>query len=128
LDFLPKSINLKLNLYRASGFLPLSPRKLSSMLINFKYSGGYANLQLNYWANTDNLPKEIREELLALIEKSQALKLQPQQGEAYPDALTYELELSTENHHQLLAFDDRTVPSQLRPLLTRLQELAISSR
>jgi hypothetical protein len=103
-----------------------------TMRIDFESSGGFANLQLTYRANTDELPQELAEELLKLIESSGFFDLQP--GEVAstspgpPDASSYRLSLSEGRRRNSLSFNDFTAPAQLRPLLERLQKLAIDQR
>ncbi len=101
------------------------------MFIRFKCSGGYANLSLDYQIDATTLPADLKEELLTLVNQSNVFELQPEHLNTrgtYPDELFYELEVSSDDRHQSLSLNDSSVPVELRPLLTRLQQLAIQSR
>jgi len=101
---------------------------LKTMLIDFECSGGYAGLQLAYHADTDELPEKVRDELLSLVKDSGVFDMKPdrlsRQQAAYPDAMNYRLSLSEGGREISLLLDDAAVPESLRPLLSRLQDLA----
>lgn len=97
------------------------------MHIDFKCSGGYANLRLTYRADTDELPQELAKELLRLVENAGVFDL-PQTvaptSAGPPDVFFYQLSLHEGNRQTLLSFNDVTAPTALHPLLTRLRQLA----
>jgi len=52
------------------------------MRIDFECSGGYANIRLAYHVDTDELPQEVANEILELVESSGIFDLQ--QSEVAP--------------------------------------------
>lgn len=99
------------------------------MRIDFVFSGGYANIRAAYHANTDELPKEVAEELLRLVESSGILALQQSDvaptSAGPPDVFFYRLSLYEVGRRKSLSFNDVTVPSALHPLLALLRKLAL---
>ncbi len=102
------------------------------MQIDFKCSGGFANLQLTYLADTDELPQELAQELLRLVESSVFFEIQPEEvalrTSGPPDVFFYSISLSDGSRQKFLAFNDVTAPASLQPLLARLRRLAIAQR
>ncbi len=102
------------------------------MHIDFQSSGGYANIELKYVENTDDLPKAIAEEIFNLVTNSGFFEIS--QSEIAPnssrvrDALVYRLTINYSGRAKTLSFNDATAPTRLRPLLTRLQQLAINKK
>jgi hypothetical protein len=98
------------------------------MQIYFESSGGYANIRTTYHGNTDELPEEVSNELIKLVESSRVLDLQDSEvapsSSGPPDVMYYKLTVQEGNKRASLYFNDVTAPDSLRPLLTRLQELA----
>jgi hypothetical protein len=98
------------------------------MRIDFECSGGYANIRLTYHADTDELPQEVTNELLGLVESSGIFDLQQSEvvptSEGPPDVFFYRLSLYEGNRRKSLYFNDVTAPSTLQPLLALLRELA----
>ncbi len=102
------------------------------MIIEFECSGGFAYLRLNYRVNTDEISPELAKELLVLVQKSglpelEAGGLQPASPDP-PGVLRYRLTLSDRGAVHSLEMNDLNVPPKLRPLLTRLQDLAIDQK
>lgn len=99
------------------------------MHIDFKCSGGFANLRLRYHADTDNLPKELSEELIMLVESSGIFNIQQneiaQTGTGPPDVFFYHLSISDGSRRLSLTFNDVTAPESIHPLLSRLRKLAL---
>lgn len=102
------------------------------MKIRFKSSGGYANLQLSYNVDTNHISAQRAQELFSLIDSARVFELETSDEastrDGPPDVLFYELSIEDENRNTSLAYNDMTVPDGLRPLLIRLQELAIEQR
>lgn len=102
------------------------------MQIDFESSGGYANLRLTYRADTNELPQELAEELLSLVENSSVFQLQQSEvapkSAGPPDVFLYQLSLHEGSRQISLSFNDVTAPASLRPLLARLRQLAIEQR
>jgi hypothetical protein len=102
------------------------------MLIDFEFSGGFANLRFKYNVDTDTLPPQLAEELLRLVDDSGVFSIQPGEvapgSHGPPDVLSYRLSLSGSGGTQSLVMNDVTVPVRLRPLLTFLQKLAIEQK
>lgn len=102
------------------------------MQIDFECSGGYANLQLIYRAETDDLPQELAEEILGLVENSGVFDLQQSavapKSSGPPDVFFYRLSLHASNRQTSLSFNDVTAPAALHPLLGHLRQLALEQR
>ncbi len=102
------------------------------MHIEFERSGGFAGFLLKYQADTDELPKEVAEEILRLVESSGVFDLQPDEvapeSSGPPDVFFYQLLLSEGSRKKSLSFNDITTPATLRPLLGYLQKLALDQR
>ncbi|MHB9072824.1 MAG: protealysin inhibitor emfourin [Desulfobaccales bacterium] len=99
------------------------------MHIHFECFGGFANLRLTFTADTDDLPPQLAEELLGLVDASGVFNIKPSEvtsgSHGPPDVLLYQLSLSDAGRVQSLVLNDVTVPVTLRPLLTFLQTLAL---
>ncbi len=99
------------------------------MRIDFECSGGYAGLQLEYHVDTDELPQELAEKLLSLVERAAVFDLQPEKVAPeipdIPDVLSYRLTLHEGDRMISLSLNDITAPDSLRPLLSFLHELAL---
>jgi hypothetical protein len=102
------------------------------MIIDFERSGGYANLRLRYRANTDELPLGVANDLRQLVDRSGILSLKPADlappSHDPPGAMRYRVAISQEGAVHSVELSDITVPPALRPLLTRLQELALEQK
>ena len=102
------------------------------MRIDYECSGGYANIRLEYHTNTDELPQELANELLSLVETSKVFDLQQNEvapgSEGPPDVFFYRLSLYEGTLKKSLYLNDVTAPATLQPLLARLQELAWEQR
>jgi len=98
------------------------------MHIDFESSGGYANIKIKYHGNTNELIKEIADELMQLVEDSRIFDLKEYEISpglsGPPDVLYYKLAIQDGNKRASLSFNDTTIPDSLRPLLTFLQEIA----
>lgn len=102
------------------------------MRIELKREGGYANLNLVYQVNVEDLPKEKAQKLIELVAGSRVMELQqndlPASGQAYPDAINYQLIITASGKKTSLTFTDTNAPTSLGPLLTFLEELDIDAR
>ncbi len=103
------------------------------MRIDFESSGGLANLQLGYHADTDNLPPQQAEKLVELIQSSSVFELQqsvltPKAAGGPPDVLSCRLTLSDGSKQKTLSFNDVTAPPSLQPLLALLRKLALEQK
>jgi hypothetical protein len=103
------------------------------MQIDFASSGGFANMELAYQADTDAMPEEQARELESLVEESGALDLE--QDDANPnvtvgraDVISYRLSLSDGKRQTTLWLNDVTAPASARPLLAYLRKLAIEQK
>ncbi len=106
------------------------------MEIEFEFSGGYGGLfarqPLAYRARIKDLPPEVGRRLTELIEAADLERLEggtapPAAGPAR-DVFNYRLSVREHGEARSFAFDDVTTPSQLRPLLDYLRELALNQR
>jgi hypothetical protein len=105
----------------------------STMQIDFASSGGFANLQLGYQADTNTLPEEQAQELERLVETSGVFELQQDDvnsstavGRA--DVISYRLTLSEGPRQTTLWMNDVTAPASVRPLLSLLRKLALEEK
>lgn len=105
------------------------------MQIDFASSGGFANLELAYRVNTNNLPEEEAKELVRLVESSGVFNLKqddlpssPKAGAGPPDVISYRLSLSEGAKQNTLWFNDVTAPASVRPLLAVLRKLALEQK
>lgn len=98
------------------------------MRIDFKCSGGFANLRLNYLAETDDIPTELAQELQGLVTQANFFDIEANQatrGFSPPDVFSYQIYLSDGGKQKVLNCNDVTAPKSLRPLLKRLRKLAM---
>jgi hypothetical protein len=102
------------------------------MIIDFECSGGYANLRLRYRANVEELPPAVAAELSQLVEKTDIMNLKAAElapkSPGPPDAMHYRVTISQGGMVQSVEMSDITAPPALRPLLVRLQELAVEQK
>ena len=103
------------------------------MQIDFASSGGFANLQLAYRADTSTLPEQEAKELERLVESSGVLDLKQDDMNANvtagrADLITYRLSLSDGAEQKTLWFNDVTAPASVRPLLAYLRKLALEQK
>jgi hypothetical protein len=103
------------------------------MQIDFSTSGGFANLELTYRADTNSLPEEQAQELQNMVESSGVLELDQDDlninstvGRA--DVISYRLSLSEGSKQTTLWMNDVTAPASVRPLLGYLRKLAIEQK
>jgi hypothetical protein len=101
------------------------------MHIHFTCSGGYANLQLTYAADTANLPPDLAEELSLLVTTSRIWELSDADFPApiaIPDIIAYELTVQEGDRQVTRSLNDITAPATFQPLLTKLRDLAFAAR
>lgn len=103
------------------------------MLIEFSSSGGFANLQLAYRVDTNNLPEEQAKELTRLIESAGVFDLEqndinPISSSGSADMISYRLTLSQGDKQKTLLFTDVSAPASVRPLLAFLRKLALEQK
>lgn len=103
------------------------------MQIDFATSGGVANVELAYRADTSTMPDDQAEELEALVESSGAFDLKQDDinsntaiGRA--DVISYRLTLSEGTRETTLWMNDITAPASVRPLLAYLRTLALEQK
>jgi hypothetical protein len=105
------------------------------MQIDFASSGGFANIELAYRADTANLPEEEAKELVRLVESSGVLDFKeddlppnPKAAAGPPDVISYRLSLSKGTKQNTLWFNDVTALASVRPLLAMLRKLALEQK
>ncbi len=106
------------------------------MLIKFELSGGYGGLfvahPLSQVIDTDQLPQQMRDEIIGLIGSSGILDLQGVQARSptkrVPDVLNYRITIKHEGVEKSILLDDTNAPLAVRPLLKYLQALALKNR
>jgi hypothetical protein len=103
------------------------------MQIDFASSGGFANLELTYRADTNTLPEEQARELQNLIESSGAFNLEQDDMNANvavgrADVISYRLSLSDGSRQVTLWFNDLSAPASVRPLLAELRKRALEQK
>lgn len=103
------------------------------MQIDFASSGGFANLELAYQVDTNNLPDEQAQELVRLVESSGVFDIN--QDDANPnvtvgraDVISYRLSLADGARRTTLWLNDVTAPASVRPLLAELRKRAIEQK
>ncbi|MET1180602.1 protealysin inhibitor emfourin [Peribacillus simplex] len=100
------------------------------MHIKFSCIGGFANLDLNFQIDTDELPKEQKEELQNLMmtaDLPNAAESKKVKAQGF-DAFSYQLVIADEKKQQSFSFTDITAPEEVRPLLDYLRDLAIEKK
>jgi hypothetical protein len=104
--------------------------------IKFEFQGGYGGLfaaqPLACDFEIDQLPHEERTKLVELIENAGIMEAESGQrrrsaGRAR-DVYDYRLRIQDQGPEKSLAFNDATAPSEVRPLLQFLQQLALERR
>src|SRR5512145_1770308 len=103
------------------------------MQIDFASSGGFANLELSYRADTNTLPGEQAQELTRLVESSGVFDLEQEDVNANvvvgrTDVISYRLSLFDGSRQATLWFNDITAPASVRPLLAYLRKLALEQK
>lgn len=103
------------------------------MQIDFASSGGIANVELAYRADTDTMPEEQARELVRLVESSNLFEIK--QKDASPavtvgraDVISYRLSATDGPRQTTLWLNDVTAPASVRPLLAFLREQALEQR
>lgn len=103
------------------------------MQIDFASSGGFANIELAYRADTNTMPEDQAKELEALVESSGVFDLEQEDinsntaiGRA--DLISYRLALSEGSRQITLWMNDITAPASVRPLLGLLRKLALEEK
>ncbi len=105
---------------------------VTAMRIDFECSGGFANLQLSYHADTDALPAELAGEISTLVENSGVFNIK--QGDVTPssagppDVFFYQLSLRDGPRQITLSLNDMTAPASVHPLLAFLRKLAVDEK
>ncbi len=102
------------------------------MRIQFEWSGGYANLNIQLHVDSDELPPDLSERLVQTIRESRFFELQPKEVQARgfgpPDVFTYRISLTDAGLTNTLVCNDVTAPESLQPLLALLRDLALQQR
>lgn len=103
------------------------------MQIDFASSGGVANQNLTYQADTNTLPENEAKELMRLVESAGAFELEqndltPNVAVGRADVISYRLSLSDGARHTTLWLNDVTAPASIRPLLELLRKLALEQK
>ncbi|MDN4862805.1 protealysin inhibitor emfourin [Priestia megaterium] len=102
------------------------------MHIQFKCSGGIANLDLTFQIDTDKLPKEKNEKILNLIKAANLFNFKPDKiAEVIAsgaDTFSYHLKVADKKKNRSFLFTDITAPKEVRPLLDYLRKLAIEEK
>lgn len=110
-----------------------SKKECMTMQIDFASSGGFANIELTYRADTDTLPEEQARELERLVETSGVFELEQEDTDPHvavgrADVISYRLTLSDGPRQTTLWVNDVTAPASMRPLLAELRKLAIDRK
>jgi hypothetical protein len=106
------------------------------MRIKFEFQGGYGGLfaakPLACEVDVEQLPDEDRAKLMGLIENAGIMEAEQERGGRKArrgrDVYDYRLNIQDEGSQRSMAFDDASAPSEVRPLLQFLQELALERR
>jgi hypothetical protein len=103
------------------------------MQIDFASSGGFANIELVYRADTVTMPEEQARELEALVRSSGVFELeqddvQPNVTVGRADVISYRLSLNDGSRQITLWLNDVTAPASVRPLLAELRKRAMEQK
>ena len=105
----------------------------ADMQIDFASSGGVANIELTYQADTTTMPESQAKELESLIETSNVFEIQQEDtntnaaiGRA--DVISYRLTVSDGDKQTTLWMNDVTAPASVRPLLGFLRKLSMEQK
>ncbi|MDP1420484.1 hypothetical protein Q8G35_19390 [Peribacillus simplex] len=103
------------------------------MHIKFSCIGGFANLDLKFQIDTDELPEEQNEELQNLMKTADLPNAVTESKMAGAkakgaDSFSYQLDIANEKNKQSFSFTDITAPEEVRPLLDYLRNLAIEMK
>jgi hypothetical protein len=101
------------------------------MRIAFECSGGYANLNLSWVADTEQLPPDLAGDLEREVADSRIWEIEQPQGDpdaGPPDVFSYLLTVDDGGRHRTMAVTDVTAPPSIQPLLSKLRKLALKQR
>ena len=103
------------------------------MQVDFASSGGVANVELAYQADTNTMPEGRAKELVRLVETSGVFDLEsddvnPAVTVGRADVITYRLSVSDGSRQTTLWLNDVTAPASVRPLLAYLREQALEKK
>jgi hypothetical protein len=103
------------------------------MRIDFGSSGGVANVELAYQADTHSMPEADARELERLVESSEIFELgqddvNPSVTVGRADVISYRLSVSDGPRRTTLWLNDVTAPASVRPLLEYLSKLALEQK
>jgi hypothetical protein len=103
------------------------------MQIDFATSGGVANVELAYRADTSTMLEDQAEELKALVESSGVFDLKQDDTNSNTaigraDVISYRLTLSEGTRETTLWMNDISAPASVRPLLAYLRKLALEQK
>lgn len=102
------------------------------MRLDFSLTGGYANLDLTFQADTETLPAEVAAQIEAAVDQADFFDLPAEaikpRSPGPPDVITYRISISAAGRTHTVIVNDITAPDSLRPLLGILQELAWEER
>jgi hypothetical protein len=101
------------------------------MRISFECSGGFANLNLSYVADTNQLPPDVAHDLEREVAASRIWDLEEPGGDpdsGPPDVFSYRLMVQDGSQHRTMEMTDVTAPPSLHPLLSKLRKLALAQR
>jgi hypothetical protein len=101
------------------------------MRITFECSGGYANLNLSWVADTEQLPPEVAGDLEREVADSRVWEVEQPQVDpdaGPPDVFSYRLTVQDGPRHRTMEVTDVTAPPSVQPLLSKLRKLALKER
>lgn len=101
------------------------------MRVDFECSGGFANLQLRYRADTSELDPAVANELIQHVNTSGLLSMSQKdipQRPTPPDVISYRIEIDQDGRKKSFSLNDVTAPPAARPLLGFLRKLALEAR
>ena len=103
------------------------------MQIDFATSGGVANVELAYRADTNTMSEDQAKELETLVESSGVFDLEQDDTNSNTaigraDVISYRLTLSEGRRQITLWMNDITAPASVRPLLVYLRKQALEQK
>jgi hypothetical protein len=101
------------------------------MRITFECSGGYANLNLSWVGDTEQLAPDVADDLEREVADSRIWEIEQPSGDpdaGPPDVFSYRLTVSDGPRQKTMEVTDVTAPPSVQPLLSRLRKLALKER
>lgn len=94
------------------------------MHIRFKQTGGFAGLTKTFETELEELSAADASELRSLVDASRWRETSIPPAPSFPDAFSYQLEISDAGENRRFFFHDGNAPESLKPLLDWISDRA----